>query len=48
MATASVVNLLLCLLLVSLAAAAPTEDEVHFPVAGYSGHKWYSGTLVLT
>lgn len=23
--------------------AAPAEDEVHFAVAGYNNHKWYSG-----
>lgn len=25
--------------------AAPAEDEVHFAVAGYNNHKWYSGYL---
>ena len=28
-----------------LAAGAPAEDEVDFPIAGYNNHKWYSGFL---
>lgn len=39
----TVVNLLLVACLISLAYAAPAEDEVHFPISGYNNHKWYSG-----
>jgi hypothetical protein len=39
----TVVNLLLVACLISLAYAAPVEDEVHFPISGYNNHKWYSG-----
>lgn len=43
MAKRTVINLLTLVLLLVCASAAPDEDLVHFPVAGYVDHKWYSG-----
>ena len=40
--------LLIVALLVTLTLEAPKEDEVHLPVGGYVGHKWYSGTSFIT
>jgi hypothetical protein len=48
MAKPIVVNLLTLALLFLSVAAAPDEDLVHFPVAGYVDHKWYSGNPFLT
>jgi hypothetical protein len=42
--TSSLLKALLLLFILSLTVAAPTEDEVHFPIQGYNEHKWYSGT----
>ena len=43
MAKLAVVNLLLLGFVCFLVAAAPAEDQVHIPIAGYADHKWYSG-----
>jgi hypothetical protein len=33
--------------LAALTVAAPSEDRVHLPIANYSVHNWYSGTIWL-
>ena len=40
--------LALTLYLAVMAVSAPLEDQVHFPVANYTNHNWYSGKTALT
>jgi hypothetical protein len=44
MANLPVIYLLILSLLLIPTKAAPEEDLVHIPIAGYNDHKWYSGT----
>lgn len=48
MAKHIVINLLILLLLSLSALAAPAEDLVTIPIAGYNQHKWYSGICAHT